>query len=69
METESLSRSVEAQKQKVSEVEAVGQKRADVLSKELQKKVRLLDGLHLSPSPDSLGNLCRPMKRNSFDQN
>ncbi|KAF4620628.1 hypothetical protein D9613_000431 [Agrocybe pediades] len=37
-ETETLSRSVDVHKQKVHEVEAAGQKKADDLSKELQKK-------------------------------
>ncbi|KDR75195.1 hypothetical protein GALMADRAFT_249156 [Galerina marginata CBS 339.88] len=37
-ETETLSRSIETQKQKTSEVEALGQKKVEDLSKELQKK-------------------------------
>lgn len=44
-ETENLSHSIEAQKHKTAEAEARGQKKAEELSRELQKKVRLSCGL------------------------
>jgi hypothetical protein len=40
LETEGLSHSLEDQKKRTLEVEAAGQKRADELLKEVQKKVR-----------------------------
>lgn len=41
-ETESLSRSLESQKTRTSEVEAAGQRKADDLNKEVQKRVGFL---------------------------